>query len=388
MGDLVKYIYICNAVSEEMCNYQRSGVAGNKFSLNMAKAFDACCGGDLIFVSVAGVKQEVYDKFGGEIWEGKKLHLARRGRRFVLGDFKQQKKILAILKRVCSEYPNEKITVIIENSSFSVATACAIAKKKWGISCYSITIDTPFTQAFKTTGFHGRINKWMFMQGRRALKSFDGLVSFTPDVMKELNINIPFCQLAIGYDAEKEPQCVMDITSEKSSVFAGTLIYYNGIRELLGAFALLGEDYKLHIYGYGPMVDEVKAETQKHSNIVFHGRFDPSQTDEILSRYQLLINSRLIDPSIENFTFPSKMIDYILTGKSVLSSNFKTLPEEYKDFVYILEGVQEQAIADAVRRIFDEDIESRKQRGQLGIRYIKENQTYEKIAKKIFDFVN
>lgn len=383
----MRYIYICGAVSEEICEQRQMSVAGNKFSLNMAKALDAQCGGKLIFVSTNGVKQDVFDRFGGEIWPGKKLYLARRGRRFVLGDLKQRKSVLALLRQIQKENPGEKLVVFIENSPFVTATACAAAKKRFDISCYSITIDTPFAGEFKATGFHGRINTWMFLRGRKALKRFDGLISFTPDVKNELKIDVPFCPLAIGCSPNGKRSEVVPITEEKTAVFAGTLMYYNGIRELLQAFVQLGPEYQLHIYGYGPMETEVEDAARKYSNIVFHGRFDPAQTEQVLSDYQLLINPREIDPTIENFTFPSKLVDYILTGKSVLTSNFKTMPEEYKDFVYVLEDLQEQTIVEGVRRVFAEDIELRRQRGQLGIRYIKENQTYDKIAERILKFV-
>ena len=170
-------------------------------------------------------------------------------------------------------------------------------------------------------------------------------------------------------------------------VFAGTLIYYNGIRELLEAFVRLGADYRLHIYGYGPMEDDVKKAAQKYENIIFHGRFNPADTMQILSQYQLLINPRQIDPAIENFTFPSKLVDYILTGKSVLTSNFKTMPAQYKDFVYVLDDLQVQSIMDGVCRVFAEDVQTREARGQAGVRYIKENQTYDRIADRILTFV-
>jgi len=383
----MRYVYICGAVSEEICEQRQMSVAGNKFSLNMAKALDAQCGGDLVFVSTNGVKQEVVDEFGGEIWAGKKMRLARRGRRFVLGDLKQRKSVLTLLRQIQKENPGEKLVVFIENSPFVTATACAAAKKRFDISCYSITIDTPFAGEFKATGFHGRINTWMFLRGRKALKRFDGLISFTPDVKTELQVDLPFCPLAIGCNPKENPGQARPITEEKTAVFAGTLMYYNGIQELLQAFVQLGADYQLHIYGYGPMEDKVKAVAREHSNIVFHGRFNPAQTEQILAQYQLLINPRQIDPAIANFTFPSKLVDYILTGKSVLTSNFKTMPEQYKDFVYVLDDLQVQTIVEGVHRVFAEDMELRRQRGRVGVRYIEENQTHDKIAERILRFV-
>lgn len=382
----MRYVYICGAVSEEINNALGRSVAGNKFSLNMARALDEHCGRKLTFISTAAVAQRTVDHWGGEAWPGKKLYLAPRGKRFFFSELKLRKSILQLVRRVRKDHPGEKLTVFLENSPFAGATACAALKKRFDISCYSITIDTPFAGNFRGTGVAGRVNGWMFRQGRKALRSFDGLISFTEDVKKELQVDIPFCSFAIGCQQDAIPQQLPQITDEKTAVYAGTLIYYNGTRELLQAFAMLGPEYQLHIYGYGPLEEEVKEAAQEHSNIFFHGRFNPEDTAQILSQYELLINPRHIDPGIENFTFPSKLVDYILTGKNVLSSNFKTIPPQYREFVYILENMKPETLAEGVRKVFSDEPSTRQARGQAGIQYIKENQTYDKVADKLICF--
>ena len=352
----------------------------------MARALDKCCGGDLIFISTTWIKGDLGAKLGGEIWPGKKRLVARRGKRFVLEQLKLRKNIMRLLRQIRVEYPKEKMVLFLENAPFAAATACAALKKELGISCYSITIDTPFAGEFKAKGIKGRINKWMFDRGLKSLHRFDGLISFTEEVKDDLRVDIPFCSFSIGCNPDSIPEQLPEIISEKTAVYAGTLMYYNGIQEMLKAFVLLGPEYQLHIYGYGPLEREVERAASEHSNIVFHGRFDSSNTAEVLAKYQLLLNPRRIDPAIGNFTFPSKLVDYILTGKSVLTSRFKTLPPQYWDFVYTMEDTSPEAIAEGIRKVFDDPIEIRQARGRAGIAYIKEHQTYDKIAGKILSF--
>lgn len=382
----MQYVYICGAVSEEANNALGRSVAGNKFSLNMAKAMDAHCGCKLTFISTAAVSESVIAQWGSEVWPGKKLHHAVRGKRFLLSELELRKSIKTLLRQVQKSHPGEPLSVFVENSPFAAATACASLKKKLNIFCYSITIDTPFAGSFSNKGILGRINNWMFLQGRKALKKFDGIISFTEDVKKDLQVDIPFCTFAIGCRQDAIPQQLPEITEEKTAVYAGTLIYYNGIRELLQAFEILGPEYQLHIYGYGPLEEEVKRAAGQYENIVFHGRFSPADTEQILSQYQLLINPRLIDPGIENFTFPSKLVDYILTGKSVLSSNFKTLPPAYHDFVYIMEDMKPETVAQSIQKVFSDEPKVRKNRARQAIQYIREHQTYEKMADIIISF--
>ena len=384
----MRLVYICNAVPEQVNDRLSRSVAGNKFSLNMAKELNKLCGDKLTFITTDALNDEMLACCAGEIWPGKQLTIAKRGRGLAVNEFVLRRNLLNILRKLRREHPDEEITVFVENAPFAAATACAAAKKRLRLSCFSITIDTPFTGAFRGTGIAGRINSWLFRRGWRALKRFDGLVSFTRDVEQELGVDIPFCDFAIGCPDSALPDAdfVPRITPEKTAVYAGTLIYYNGINELLEAYAQLGEEYRLHIYGYGPLEDAVKRAAAEHENIVFHGRFDPADTARILSGYNLLINPRQIDPTIENFTFPSKLVDYILTGKSVLTSDFKTLPPQYRQFLYLLEDMTPSSIAKAVKDVFDDEMVLRQERGLAGIEYIRENQTYQKIAEKIAAF--
>ena len=387
----MKYVYICGASPEVVNDAAGASVAGNKFSLNMAGAIDRALGGELIVYTTASLSDEQLMLAGGEIWHGKQLNTLKRGKRFLIGELIQQGSLEKALRALKKEYKDEKITVIIENSPFVTAPVLARIKKKLDLSLFSITIDTPFTKAFWGNGIRGRINKWKFDEGIRALKKFDGLISFCEDALGELNIDIPFCSLAIGCDGER----IMDSASVPAAkseppfkaVYAGTLIYYNGIREMLDAFALLPEEYELHIYGYGPLEKDVLEMAEKHKNIVFHGRFSPENTMEILSEYDLLLNPRIIDPTIESFTFPSKLVDYLLTGKSVLTTKFKTLPAAYYDFVYTLDEMRAECIAASVKSVFREAGEARQNKSRLALEYLKNHQTYAKIAEKLISFM-
>ncbi len=387
----MKYVYICGAVPEIVNDAQGGSVAGNKFSLNMARAFDKALGGGLEFFTTARLSEEQIALAGGEIWEGKSLNILKRGNRFLINELVQQRSFAKALRYLRKLNKDEKITVIIENSPFVTAPVCERLKKRLNLSLFSITIDTPFTKAFSTKGIREKINKWKFDEGIRALKGFDGLISFTEDVKKELRVDIPFCKLAIGCEDSKimESDLLPVDRSEApfKVVYAGTLIYYNGIREMLDAFAILHSKYELHIYGYGPLAEDVKKMAAKYENIVFHGRFAPENTMDILRGYDLLLNPRIIDPSIENFTFPSKLIDYLLTGKSVLTSKFKTLPEAYYDFVYTIDELSAEGIAKAVEDVFADNSETRHKKSDTALKYLKNYQTYDKIAESLVGFI-
>ena len=387
----MKYVYVSNAVPERVCNHKKSSVAGNKFSINMARALNKMSGDSVEFISLSQVEKDLLDELNAhEIWDGKKYQQIKRGKHFLISEFAQAFRLFYYIKKL-TKNRKEDYTVIIENSPMGAALCCATLKKIYKIPVYSITIDTPFTASLSSKGILGRINFWKFWVGQRQLKHFNGIVSFTKDVCNELEINIPCFEFAIGCEEKNIPlnTTEFDISDDypRKVVYAGTLIYYNGIIEMLDAFADLGEEYQLHLYGYGPLENLVIEKAKTYSNIIYHGRFDPDRTKEILTGADLLINPRVLDPYIENFTFPSKLVDYIISGKNVLSSKFKTLPEEYEEFLYLMDAVSKENICNGVKAVFSESKEKRKRRIKEGITFIRNYQTYDRIAENLICFM-
>lgn len=387
----MKYIYICNAVPQQVCDYKQLSVAGNKFSLNMAHAIDRAAHGNLELISTSTVERQTIERLSSyEIWKGKKFYPIRRGKHFLLSEIFQAGRLFFFIRRYRQQHKNEKIVIILENSPMGAAVCSTLLKRLYKIACFSITIDTPFTGAVSFRGLIGKINYWCFKTGQHQLKRFNGIITFTQEACKQLNLHIPCCEFAIGFNLQRFPAKAPDTFREdadKKIVYTGTLIYYNGIIEMLDAFKRLGRQYQLHIYGYGPLEKDVQEAAQKYPNIIYHGRFSPNDTQQILSKYDLLLNLRVLDSFIENFTFPSKLIDYMLSGKSILSSNFKTLPTAYHDFIYMINSVSVDEIIDGIKRVFQDSPDTRFEKSRKALEYLKNYQTYDIIAKKITLFI-
>ena len=58
----MKYVYVSNAVPERVCNHKKSSVAGNKFSINMARALNKMSGDSVEFISLSQVEKAIEQK--------------------------------------------------------------------------------------------------------------------------------------------------------------------------------------------------------------------------------------------------------------------------------------------------------------------------------------
>ena len=51
------------------------------------------------------------------------------------------------------------------------------------------------------------------------------------------------------------------------------------------------------------------------------------------------------------YSFPSKNMEYMVSGTPVLTTNLPGMPEEYKDYVYLFEDESVQGMARKIREV-------------------------------------
>lgn len=258
----------------------------------------------------------------------------------------------------------------------------------------SFTIDTHFTPSNKFAGIFGWYAKTFFSLGHRILQHFSGIIVLNKAAVVKLRLRIPYLVVKIGYDQEaynvecREQKHTISSRPPFNIVYAGTLIDYNGIITLAKAFELLDrEKYLLHVYGSGPLEREIVQYCHVNSNIVFHGLVDNIQVLKVFSEADLLINPRVTSASVCDFTFPSKLTEYILSGRPVLTTNFSSLPEEYKKFVFLIEDETPEGFRRAIEFVFVEEALWRIERCKDGMNYIHQHQSWEKIGKDVCKFI-
>jgi len=380
----MKVLYISNVISEELNNSVGASVAGNIYSLSLCKEFNRHLGNDNFdIISLSGLNLEsLNEKY---IWDNKPLFHIIRGNYPILGDIVQGFRFTSFLKKWCRKNKDDKKIIVVNNSPAQITLPLLLYKKKFKLNNFSITIDTPFTKDNKFKGLIGRLTKLYFKIGHYTLRYFDGIAIFHEKALNELKIKIPFIITAIGYNDIYLINQIKTSDTKIKIAFSGTLIYYNGIVEIIETFKVLDpEKYELHIYGYGPLENYIKENVK--SNIIFHGRYKNSDIINELKKMDVLLNIRLIDQSIQHFTFPSKLIEYIMLEKPIITSNFATLPYEYKDFLFVLDDINALSIKAQIENIQKMNIEAITSRLEKAAEYIKINNSYEKITEKLLTF--
>lgn len=185
--------------------------------------------------------------------------------------------------------------------------------------------------------------------------------------------------------AEKE--CVWS-GEEKNIIYTGALVDYSGIMNLVRAMDLIeDQSIVLDIYGRGALQSEIEQAARENPRIRFHGSVDNRSAMMAQQSAWLLANPRPVESEIAKVTFPSKIFEYLMSERPVMTTRLNGFSKDYDELLYWIEGETPEEIARCVNRINEESSEVLLNRAKAAKQYLLKHKTWEMNAKKIHDFM-
>ena len=227
----------------------------------------------------------------------------------------------------------------------------------------------------------------------RLFRLADGFVFLTEQMNERINKNIrPYIVLeghvdinAIISDSAEKYE-VSD--KEKVIIYAGSLRKKYGIQDLVKGFQRANiENAELWIYGDGDYREELEKEIKSDKRIKYMGVRDNSEVVNAESKAALLVNPRPSAPEYTKYSFPSKNMEYMVSGTPVLTTNLPGMPKEYQKYVYIIEHETVDGIAEALRKVFSDDISVRQSKALSARKFVLEEKNNVAQAGKIVSFI-
>lgn len=120
----------------------------------------------------------------------------------------------------------------------------------------------------------------------------------------------------------------------KYLTYTGKVNFQFGLKELVESFKQI-PDKNLHlvICGTGDAAHYVIEESKKDERIEYKGQVLPSEAQRWMEISDILINPRRGDGEYIKYSFPSKTIDYLLTGHPVIGYYLEGMPKIYKSLI-------------------------------------------------------
>lgn len=260
-----------------------------------------------------------------------------------------------------------------------------------GIKSVGIVTDLPdlpgMLQGRKETAIHRYLRKVI----DRYANSFDSYVLLTEQMNEVVNRKgRPFIVMEGLCDSSMSDFSPSIKNGEnKVVIYAGGLYEEYGIKLLIDGFLKLeSKNVELHLFGHGPMVEMIENLQQIDKRIKYFGIVPNSRVVQAELAASLLVNPR---PTVEDFTkysFPSKNMEYMVSGTPVLTTVLAGMPKEYHDYVYLLEDETENGVYEMLNKLLiNTPSEELELMGERAKRFVLENKNNINQSKRVIDFV-
>lgn len=297
----------------------------------------------------------------------------------VLWSLKNRKEDKMIL--TFNGYPNSSLPVLFVGKLFNVKTVCTFA-------------DPPIDVVER--GIVGRyLKKIESLVTAFTIKKYDGLIVLNEQSIGKYAPAANYILIDGGFDLDDCPTNHPGgqwLTAKKqdviTGVFSGALYGYNGIKNLIQAMGFIkGEHFNLEIYGSGPLEDYVKDAANRDKRIKFMGNISNDEILKIQQKAGILINPRNVNDEVSLYTFPSKMIEYLLSGTPVATTKLNGLTKEYLDNSFVFQNETPEEIARTINDILLQDNAELIKMGSSARDFIVNNKNWDKHCQEIAQFL-
>lgn len=293
-------------------------------------------------------------------------------------------------KKLCRDSIKEDTYVIMDSLIPVLTIPCKHIFRKKGIKIGAIVTDIP-SLATKMKNRKESFLKRLFMSVYQKisdidLKSYDFYIPLTESINNVVNKeNQPYCVVE-GF-ADNSDTNIFE-NHENYIMYAGGVYEKYGVKNLVEAFISLNKtDVSLKIFGDGSYVEELKTVSKQYPNVQYMGCILPEQVVEYEKKALLLVNPRPTDEEFAKYSFPSKTMEYLLSGTAVISTKLPGIPQEYFDVMYSFEDSSYDGIKEGLQRVLKISADKLVEQGKIGHNFVMNKKSNVQMAEKIKTFL-
>lgn len=221
----------------------------------------------------------------------------------------------------------------------------------------------------------------------------NGLVLLTEAMMDFVSKPVKYIVMEgiVDVDTMSKSNVVLKI-DKKVILYTGTLRKIFGVMNLVEAFKMVkDEDAELWICGSGDSKEAIEEAARIDSRIRFWGLVDSNTALEMQHKATILVNPRTSEGEYTKYSFPSKTMEYLLAGRSVIINHLPGIPKEYYDYVYTPKDESIEAFAECISNVLNIDEEEREKRAKAGRDFVIERKNskiqMQRVIKMIESYV-
>lgn len=234
------------------------------------------------------------------------------------------------VRRADSLYEGEEALVVFDALSVKAAAAALSFASKHHLRSLAVLTDNPNNLA-KAPSFY---RNSVFSLAKKA----QGYLALSSGLLSAYGVAASPHFVFEGIVEESE---LMPCSFKQGSFlyFGGSLLSRYGIDNLITAFRKKKPDYDLLIAGHSPDPERFLERIKEEPRIKFLGQVDKTTNYTLERNAALLINPRPYEERLDRESVPSKLLEYLASGRPILSTMHSALYTLFPDDVNWLDGV-------------------------------------------------
>ncbi len=282
--------------------------------------------------------------------------------------------------------------IVCDVIKISVCMGALFASKIIGIESLGVVTDMPGlmvgTDALKKCSLKTRFITWV---NKSYISHFSSYVFLTEQMNNSINTrHRPYIIMEGLVDAN-----IADAMSEKvekasprTLIYAGGLYARYGLKTLCEAFTQLPhQDVCLMLYGEGAFVKELEDYCKRDKRIRYMGIRPNEEVVREELRATLLINPRPTTEEFTKYSFPSKNMEYMVSGTPLLTTKLPGMPIEYHSYVYLFEDESVEGYAETISHLLALPAKELESKGENGKAFVLKKKNNIKQSKRILNLV-
>ncbi len=304
----------------------------------------------------------------------------------IIQHFSKKRNLLKNLRQL----PNEKLHIVVYSAYFPFLQALwKFKKQRSNIDICLVVPDLPQYQGLNSQKSFYRflstkVSRMLFDKYNSCVDSYVLLTEQMKDVVN------PYAKKYVVIEgiAPSEYIFAKNTSITNNIIYSGTLQFKYGIGILLEAATLIDNvSIRFLFYGDGEAKNAIIEASKTDPRIEYHPPVGRDELHKIQQGAKLLINPRQNIGEFTKYSFPSKNIEYLLSGRPVVAYKLEGIPDEYDNFLNYPENNSPQALADKITELCNKPEEAMSAEGIKGRSFVLKEKNYNIQTQKIWGMI-
>lgn len=221
------------------------------------------------------------------------------------------------------------------------------------------------------------------------LQSFDYNVVLAEPMIEQLHIaDKPYAVVEGIYNNKNVTSESVEKLSCKTVLYTGGIQTRYGVFDLIEAFhRIQNKDYRLILCGPCLEMGKLECYLSLDSRIEYRGVIPTEEVRSLQKQVTLLVNPRHSTEDFTKYSFPSKTLEYMASGTPVLMSPLPSMPEEYKQHLYLFKDESIDGIKHMLEEVLNYKSSELTFKGNSGRNFILHHKDSLKQIRKIVELI-